>query len=45
MKSIEEIKEDIKQYKLFGVGIVPFMIGLCVLTLIVIAAYEILFLQ
>jgi hypothetical protein len=39
----EKFNEKIKNYKLFGIGIVPFMASLCILSLIVIAAYEILF--
>lgn len=35
--------DEIRKYKLFGIGLVPFMGLLIVLTLIVIGAYEIFF--
>ena len=34
---------DLDKYKILGIGIVPVMVGIIVITLIVIAAYEILF--
>lgn len=35
--------DDLKKFKVFGIGVVPLMITIFVLTMIVVTAYEILF--